>query len=71
MDITDLLRYAVEMGASDSHVKAGNVPFVRVDGELRPSSFPMTPGQTGGGLPHDFVLALRGVLARGAPTLSP
>ena len=26
-DVTDLLRYAVEMGASDLHLKVGNVPF--------------------------------------------
>ncbi len=39
MDVTDLLRYTVEMGASDLHLKAGNVPFVRVDGELQPSPF--------------------------------
>jgi twitching motility protein PilT len=47
MDISELLRYSVEMGASDLHVKAGNVPFVRVDGDLRPSSFAaVTPSQT-------------------------
>ncbi|HEX9693992.1 MAG TPA: PilT/PilU family type 4a pilus ATPase [Actinomycetota bacterium] len=39
MDIAELLRYAVEMGASDLHLKAGNVPFIRVDGSLRPASF--------------------------------
>jgi twitching motility protein PilT len=37
MDIDELLRYAVERGASDLHLKAGNVPFVRVDGELAPA----------------------------------
>ena len=37
MDIDELLRYAVERGASDLHLKAGNVPFVRVDGELSPA----------------------------------
>jgi twitching motility protein PilT len=47
MDISELLRYAVEMGASDLHVKAGNVPFVRVDGHLHPSTFPaLTAAQT-------------------------
>jgi twitching motility protein PilT len=40
MDVTELLRYTVEMGASDLHLKAGNVPFVRVDGELLPSPYP-------------------------------
>jgi twitching motility protein PilT len=37
MDIDQLLRYAVERGASDLHLKAGNVPFVRVDGALSPA----------------------------------
>jgi twitching motility protein PilT len=41
MDIAVLLRHTVEVGASDLHIKAGNVPFVRVDGELRPSAFPL------------------------------
>jgi twitching motility protein PilT len=40
MDVTDLLRYTVEMGASDLHLKAGNVPFIRVDGELSPTPPP-------------------------------
>ncbi len=40
MDVADLLRYTVEMGASDLHLKAGNVPFIRVDGELQPSPYP-------------------------------
>jgi len=40
LDVTELLRHAVEVGASDLHLKAGNVPFVRVDGELQRSPFP-------------------------------
>jgi twitching motility protein PilT len=40
VDVTELLRYTVEMGGSDLHIKAGNVPFVRVDGELEPTPFP-------------------------------
>ncbi len=40
MDVNGLLRHMVEVGASDLHLKAGNVPFVRVDGELQPSEFP-------------------------------
>ncbi len=39
MDITELLRHTVEMGASDLHLKAAQVPFIRVDGELRPTNF--------------------------------
>jgi twitching motility protein PilT len=49
MDVSDLLRYAVEMGASDLHLKAGNVPFVRVDGDLQPSPYPaLSPSECEG-----------------------
>ncbi len=40
MDVTDLLRHTVERGASDLHLKVGNVPYVRVDGQLEPAPFP-------------------------------
>ena len=32
MDVIELLRHMVERGASDLHLKAGNVPFIRIDG---------------------------------------
>ena len=35
MHINDLLKSAVERGASDLHLKVGRPPIVRVDGELR------------------------------------
>ncbi len=41
MDAAELLRYAVERGASDLHLSAWNVPFIRVDGELLPTAFPV------------------------------
>ena len=34
--IDDLLRSACGSGASDLHIKAGSIPVMRVDGELRP-----------------------------------
>src|SRR5258708_8390502 len=36
MHIDDLLRIAMERKASDLHLKVGNYPHVRVDGELAP-----------------------------------
>jgi twitching motility protein PilT len=36
MHIDDLLRTAIERKASDLHLKVGNYPCLRVDGELRP-----------------------------------
>ena len=36
MQIDDLLRIAMERKASDLHLKVGNYPHLRVDGELAP-----------------------------------
>jgi len=41
MNVVDVLRYAVERKASDLHLTPGNVPFIRVDGELLPTPFPV------------------------------
>ncbi|MGH7461905.1 MAG: type IV pilus twitching motility protein PilT [Longimicrobiales bacterium] len=38
MHIDDLLRMAVERKASDLHLKVGNHPYLRIDGELLPLS---------------------------------
>jgi twitching motility protein PilT len=35
-DIADILKDAVDRGASDIHIKVGNLPLARVDGELGP-----------------------------------
>jgi twitching motility protein PilT len=49
VEINELLRFTVEKGASDLHLKVGNVPFVRVDGELQPTQFPtLAPSDTEG-----------------------
>ena len=37
MEITELLGMAVDAGASDLHLKAGNYPMLRVHGALRPA----------------------------------
>jgi len=36
MNIDDLLRIAMERRASDLHLKVGNYPHLRIDGELVP-----------------------------------
>ena len=47
MNIDELLRHTVERGASDLHLKVGNVPFLRIDGELQPTSHEvLTPPDT-------------------------
>ena len=40
MNVTSFLRYMVEAGASDLHLKAGLPPVVRIDGLLRHAPFP-------------------------------
>ena len=39
LDLDGLLRFAVEHGASDVHVKVGSRPRLRVDGRLREGPF--------------------------------
>ncbi len=47
MDVIELLRHTVERGASDLHLKAGNVPFIRIDGSLQPAPYPvLVPADT-------------------------
>ncbi|HYT27307.1 MAG TPA: PilT/PilU family type 4a pilus ATPase [Actinomycetota bacterium] len=41
MDVGELLGHLVERQGSDLHLKAGSVPYVRVDGELVGTSFPL------------------------------
>ena len=44
MDITRLLAFAVEQGASDCHVSAGEPPMMRIDGDLKKLDYsPLTP----------------------------
>jgi twitching motility protein PilT len=44
MDVVKLLRYMTEEEASDLHLKPGQPPVVRIDGELRRAPFePLTP----------------------------
>ena len=56
MDVNALLRRAVELGASDLHLKAGKAPAVRLDGEItRLDEAPLTEDD------------LRGIVAQIAP----
>ena len=41
VDITELLDYVVEKSASDLHLGVDRVPFVRVDGDLLPTDYPV------------------------------
>ncbi|MCL4788689.1 MAG: type IV pili twitching motility protein PilT, partial [Verrucomicrobia bacterium] len=48
MDLADLLKHAVEHGASDLHLTAMRPPMVRISGKLIPSGFDteLTPDDT-------------------------
>ncbi len=41
MDITELLAFSVDHGASDLHLSAGVAPLIRVDGEVRKINIPV------------------------------
>ena len=40
MDITELLAFGVQQGASDLHLSAGLPPMIRVDGDIRRVNLP-------------------------------
>ncbi len=48
MDLAELLKHAVEYGASDLHITAQRPPMVRISGRLIPSGFPneLSPDDT-------------------------
>jgi len=41
VEITELLDYVVEKNASDLHLGVDRVPFVRIDGDLMPTDYPV------------------------------
>ena len=41
MDITELLAFSVQQGASDLHLSAGLPPMIRVDGDIRRLDVPI------------------------------
>jgi twitching motility protein PilT len=45
LDMQAILVHLVELEGSDLHVKAGSPPRVRVNGDLRPSPFPVVEGR--------------------------
>jgi twitching motility protein PilT len=47
LDLDQLLRYGVERGASDVHIKVGSPPFIRLDGRLERTEYPsVSPVET-------------------------
>jgi len=46
VDIHELLEYVVEKNASDLHLSADRVPYIRVDGDLMPTDYPVLDDDT-------------------------
>jgi twitching motility protein PilT len=55
LDLQTIIAHLTEVGASDLHVKSGSPPRVRVNGDLRPTPFPVVEA-------HDIDECLRAVM---------
>lgn len=55
MDITELLAFAVQQGASDLHITAGMPPLIRVDGDVRRIKLPSMDHKQVHGLLYDIM----------------
>lgn len=55
MDITELLAFAVQQGASDLHITAGMPPLIRVDGDVRRIKLPAMEHKEVHGLVYDIM----------------
>ncbi|MBC8549365.1 MAG: twitching motility protein PilT, partial [Candidatus Brocadiales bacterium] len=43
MDISEILAFANERGASDLHISSGEPPIIRIDGEIQKIDMPSLP----------------------------
>ena len=55
MDITELLAFAVQQGASDLHISSGMPPIIRVDGDVRRIKLPAMEHKQVHGLVYDIM----------------
>ncbi|ANG61248.1 twitching motility protein PilT [Marinobacterium aestuarii] len=55
MDITELLSFAVQQGASDLHITAGMPPVIRVDGDVRRIKLPALDSKAVQSLIYDIM----------------
>ena len=55
MDITELLAFSAERGASDLHLSAGLPPMIRVDGDVRRVNVPAQDYAGVQALVHDIM----------------
>ena len=55
MDITELLAFGVERGASDCHLSAGEPPLIRIDGDLKKLAYPALTKEQAHSLVYDIM----------------
>ena len=55
MDITSLMKFSVESGASDLHISAGQPPILRVDGDVKRVNMPPLATQECSSLIYDIM----------------
>lgn len=55
MDVTELLGFGVEQGASDCHLSAGEPPMIRIDGDLKKLDYPPLSREEAHALVYDIM----------------
>jgi twitching motility protein PilT len=55
MDITELLSFGVEQGASDCHLSAGEPPMIRINGDLKKLDYPLLTREQAHALIYDIM----------------
>ena len=55
MDVTQLLAFGVEQGASDCHLSAGEPPMIRINGDLKKLEFPPLSREAAHALVYDIM----------------
>ena len=59
MDITELLSFGVEQGASDCHLSAGEPPMIRINGDLKKLDYPLLTREQAHALIYDIMNVLQ------------
>ena len=55
MDISELLSFGVEQGASDCHLSAGEPPMIRINGDLKKLDYPLLTREQAHALIYDIM----------------
>ena len=55
VDINELLKFALESGASDLHLSVGSIPSIRLNGEIKNLKLPIMDAPTMEGISKDIL----------------